>query len=380
VYEASYRAKFLFVQLTKPIIVRNKKVSWSEVVSRTTEASAEAITQAATQAITKALSGIPMPTAEFDPEEVRTIVREEVEGQVAMLPHHREMQSTLREMASRAADDLEQVYMARFHTLTEEAKAQATHRIEVVRQEKGGVFEHTIEIAHQNLTHLIKAVQAGLNVALIGEAGSGKTHGAEQCAEALGLRFLPLSFHAKMTATDIKGYCDANGNYVPSILYDAFKNGGVLCLDEFDRSNTEVTVSLNNLLAGSKYMFPNNETVSKHPDFRVVACQNTTGSGGSKTYAAASRQDGSTLNRFIKIEWNIDEAMERKIAGDTKGTNAVQAIRRKARELDVDLVVSPRQALHVNTLVGVGYTLDEALDFSIFNCLAEDVKERLKRY
>lgn len=236
---------------------------------------------------------------------------------------------------------------------------------------------HTEDIVHENFEHLVLFAGAGLNVALVGEAGSGKTHAAEQCARALGLDYYPVSFHAKMTSTDLRGYMDAKGDYNPSALYNAFKNGGLLCLDEFDRSNTEVVVSLNNLLAGKSYLFPNNELVKKHDDFRVVACQNTTGNGGSKQYAAAQRQDASTLNRFVTIPWDIDEAMERKVAGETVATEIVQKLRKKAKELGMDIVISPRQSIHVNTLVGLGYSLSQAVDYAVTGTLATDVRKRL---
>jgi len=229
--------------------------------------------------------------------------------------------------------------------------ANVQRTVHVVRP--SGV-KHTEDIVHENFEHLIKMVGAGINVALVGEAGSGKSTAAEQCARALGLDFYPVSFHAKMT-----------------------RLGGLLCLDEFDRSNTEVVVSLNNLLAGASYLFPNNELVKKHEDFRVVACQNTTGSGGSKQYAAAQRQDASTLNRFVTIPWDIDNAMERKIAGDTPITTIVQMIRSKAKELGVDVVISPRQSIHANTLVDMGYSTTQAIDYAITGMMADDVRRRL---
>jgi cobaltochelatase CobS len=252
--------------------------------------------------------------------------------------------------------------------------ANVQRTVHVVRP--SGV-KHTEDIVHENFEHLIKMVGAGINVALVGEAGSGKSTAAEQCARALGLDFYPVSFHAKMTSTDLRGYMDAKGDYNESAMYRAFKLGGLLCLDEFDRSNTEVVVSLNNLLAGSSYLFPNNELVKKHEDFRVVACQNTTGSGGSKQYAAAQRQDASTLNRFVTIPWDIDNAMERKIAGDTPITTIVQMIRSKAKELGVDVVISPRQSIHANTLVDMGYSTTQAIDYAITGMMADDVRRRL---
>lgn len=252
--------------------------------------------------------------------------------------------------------------------------ASVQRTVHVVRP--SGV-KHTEDVVHENFEHLLKMVGAGMNVALVGEAGSGKSTAAEQCARALGLDFYPVSFHAKMTSTDLRGYMDAKGDYNESAMYRAFKLGGLLCLDEFDRSNTEVVVSLNNLLAGASYLFPNNELVKKHEDFRVVACQNTTGSGGSKQYAAAQRQDASTLNRFVTIPWDIDNAMERKIAGDTPITTIVQMIRSKAKELGVDIVISPRQSIHANTLVDMGYSTTQAIDYAITGMMANDVRKRL---
>jgi cobaltochelatase CobS len=252
--------------------------------------------------------------------------------------------------------------------------ANVQRTVHVVRP--SGV-KHTEDVVHENFEHLIKMVGAGINVALVGEAGSGKSTAAEQCARALGLDFYPVSFHAKMTSTDLRGYMDAKGDYNESAMYRAFKLGGLLCLDEFDRSNTEVVVSLNNLLAGASYLFPNNELVKKHEDFRVVACQNTTGSGGSKQYAAAQRQDASTLNRFVTIPWDIDNAMERKVAGDTPITTIVQMIRSKAKELGMDIVISPRQSIHANTLVDMGYSTTQAIDYAITGMMADDVRRRL---
>jgi cobaltochelatase CobS len=252
--------------------------------------------------------------------------------------------------------------------------ANVQRTVHVVRP--SGV-KHTEDVVHENFEHLLKMVGAGINVALVGEAGSGKSTAAEQCARALGLDFYPVSFHAKMTSTDLRGYMDAKGDYNESAMYRAFKLGGLLCLDEFDRSNTEVVVSLNNLLAGASYLFPNNELVKKHEDFRVVACQNTTGSGGSKQYAAAQRQDASTLNRFVTIPWDIDNAMERKVAGDTPITTIVQMIRSKAKELGMDVVISPRQSIHANTLVDMGYSTTQAIDYAITGMMANDVRKRL---
>lgn len=323
-----------------------KRVDWTSVVRSATESQKERITATLQGAVSQSLEQIlsEFPQGGVDLTEVEALI-------------------------DRKVGDLEAKI---------ERVSSKTPRPIVVKIEAKGVEKKVEGITHKNFTHLLKMVGARLNVALIGEAGSGKTHATEQVAEALGLNYFPMSFHAKMTATDLRGYMDANGKYNASALYLAMKQGGVLCLDEFDRSNTEVTVSLNNVLASGKYLFPNGELVSKHPDFVVVACQNTTGMGASKQYAAAQRQDASTLNRFVKLEWNVDEDMETAICGDNDITKAVQKIRAKARDLGMDIVVSPRQSIHANTLVGLGYKVDDALRYSIFECLAPDQVKRLK--
>jgi len=111
----------------------------------------------------------------------------------------------------------------------------------------------------------------------------------------------------------------------------------------------------------------------------VVACQNTTGMGPSKRYTAARAQDGSTLNRFVRLDWDTDEALETSICGNTIATRAVQQMRKNARKLSMDsLIISPRQSIHANELVNNGgFSVEEALEHSITLGLADDVKKRL---
>lgn len=320
-----------------------KKVDWSAAVTAATQKSKSAVSTAVETAISSSLETLlsSLPQQEVDMD----AIFEEVDKRIAV---------SLKTLKPR----------------------ESVKKVQVIHPDGAKV---DVGAAHKNFPTLIKMLGARLNVALIGEAGSGKTHGAQQAAETMGLPHYTISFHSKMTSTDLRGYMDAVGKYNCSPLYTAFKDGGVLILDEFDRANTEVVVSLNNLLAGRSYLFPNGENVQKHERFLVVACQNTTGLGSSKQYAAAQRQDASTLNRFVRLAWDTDEALEIAIAGDTEATAAVQAIRRKAKELGMDIIISPRQSIHANTLMGVGFSLNEALQYSIFECLADDQVKRLKQ-
>lgn len=235
-----------------------------------------------------------------------------------------------------------------------------------------------IEKAHENFPKLVKMLGAKMNVALIGEAGSGKSVAAVQSAQALNLDYYTFSFNQKVMPHDLVGFMSPiTGEYVASNIRKAYENGGVLILDEFDRANTEVTIALNGMLANDDYMFPDG-MVKKHEEFRVVACQNTNGLGGSKVYASAKRQDGSTLNRFVKLEFNIDPKLELAICGDTDATRAVQQIRANAKSLSMDdVLVTPRQAIDSNKLVSIGFSLADAIEHTCLVGFADDVKKRL---
>lgn len=260
-------------------------------------------------------------------------------------------------------------------------------------------FDH----AHEHFDELCFQINLGENVALVGEAGSGKTFGAFQCAEALGLTPYLIPFNGMMSTTMLMGQKDPHGNYKPTPLYEAYTKGGLAILDEYDRGNSDVTIILNGLLAGDRFTFADGLPVRKHPDFRVVACQNTTGHGSSKAYASAQRQDGSTLNRFTKITWNIDSNLEVKVAlaeslplVDRRFTEdstdkhhactqvhqaivLVQTLRAKAKDLGYDnILISPRQSISTAKLVASGrHTPAKAVEFTITNGLASDVKKRL---
>ena len=254
-------------------------------------------------------------------------------------------------------------------------KEQRAVKVEVVSAKA----TKRIDKAHKNFADAVALVGLGKNLALIGEAGSGKSFGAIQMAQALDLDYSVVSCHGKMQSFDLVGAMSpTTGQYISTALRDAYENGKVLILDEFDRSNTETTIALNGILAGDCYGFPDG-MVKRNAEFRVIACQNTFGSGSSKTYASAKAQDGSTLTRFTRIEWDIDAKLETAICGDNEVTRAVQAVRKNAKEKGYDqILITPRQAIDANQMVdSLGWTAKKAIEFTCLNGLAGDVKKRL---
>ena len=87
---------------------------------------------------------------------------------------------------------------------------------------------------HERFPLLLQTLAVGLNVLLVGPAGTGKTTAARKAAEALGLGFSCLSVGPQTSKSDLLGFVDAGGTYRESLFVQAYRDGGVFLLDEID--------------------------------------------------------------------------------------------------------------------------------------------------
>lgn len=197
-------------------------------------------------------------------------------------------------------------------------------------------------VKHMQLPSLINMVGAGLNVMLTGSAGSGKTHASAQVAEALGLKFYALSVGAQTSKSDIVGFIDAGGTYRTTPFRQAYEKGGVFVMDEIDAGNSNVLIQINSALSNGICSFPDKQ-VKAHKDFHFIATANTYGKGESMKYVGRNRLDAATLDRFTIFHWNIDEKVERDIAGnDTAIYKAIAAARSYCERSEIDAMITPR--------------------------------------
>ena len=216
---------------------------------------------------------------------------------------------------------------------------------------------------HYLFREVLESVADNSYVLLKGDAGSGKTYGAVQIAKALDLDYRIFSFTNEISLSRCVGYMDAMGNYVKTSIREMYENGGLLILDEFDAMNPNVANCLNNMLSGEEYTFPD-AVVSKHEDFRVIACTNTFGNGADKDYSSRNKLDKATLDRFDeKFNWGYDEDLEIAIFGNTDATKAVFAIRKNAKDLGI--TITPRRTKAVNKMVNRGVSLKDAVQRAI---------------
>lgn len=209
-------------------------------------------------------------------------------------------------------------------------------------------------------------VSDGQPVYLYGAAGCGKSHTAEQVANALGLDFYTQS--QVLFAHDVKGYGDANGNYQETPFFKAFTKGGLFFIDEMDASAPEALVVLNTAIANRMYDFPVIGNVKAHENFRIIAAGNTALTGADTEYTARAVQDASTINRFSFFEMSYDKAIELPIMakGDEVLYNFVCDLRNAIKETRISLCVSYRQTATLATDKAVKYGRDKALMRNVF--------------
>jgi hypothetical protein len=187
-----------------------------------------------------------------------------------------------------------------------------------------------------------ESVARGFYPYLWGAAGCGKSHTAEQIADALG-----LDFYTQTTiqfAHDVRGYGDANGNFQDTPFYKAFANGGLYFQDEYDRSLPDAAIVLNTALANGYYDFPVIGRVHAHPNFRFMAAGNTQMKGAQDGYNTGNEQDASSRDRvfYVAYSYNHDVELNAIAEGDNVLVAFVEDVRRAIKSCNIEHVVSYR--------------------------------------
>ena len=252
---------------------------------------------------------------------------------------------------------------------------------------------------HYKTPLLMSAVNAGVNVMLVGPAGSGKTTAAAHVAEALSLSFFFTG--AIDSAYKLSGFVDAQGRIVSTAFRKAYEGGGVFLFDELDASMPSAVLAFNAALANDSADFPDG-IIKKHPDFRAIAACNTFGRGADRAYVGRMQLDAASLDRFITIAWDYDSALESAIIGAPKphdapapasifpvtDSNQIQAltdswfkyvlkIRAKADENKIRVVVSPRATFNGAKLLAAGWSWDDVQESALFKGIDSDTRAKI---
>lgn len=250
---------------------------------------------------------------------------------------------------------------------------KAAKVMEVVKKNK----EKKDEVYCAKFKRIVAKVSRGNNVYLFGPAGSGKSHTAEQVADALG-----LDFYGQTTiqfAHDVRGYGDAGGNFQETPFFKAFAYGGLYFQDEYDRSNAEAAIVLNSALANGWYDFPIVGRVEAHPDFRFMAAGNTLMTGADEEYVTGQEIDASSRDRFaFFFEIGYSHDVELRIAhGHEDIVSFVEDVRQAIKETGIKHVVSYRATAAMTDEIENENDLVACCDESIFKALDVDARREI---
>ena len=208
------------------------------------------------------------------------------------------------------------------------------------------------QVQHEKFSEVLAVVNAGEPVYLYGPAGTGKSHIASTVAKVLGLDF----YMCNCVTQEFKltGFVDANGHYVETSFYKAFKNGGVFFLDELDGSTPEALININTALANKYFDFPGVGRVEAHKDFRCIAAGNTVCTGATEEYTGRFALDAASMDRFYFIHIDYSERIEKALAaGDVDLVAFAHKFRESCKERNIQALFTYRSISRISKLKSV---------------------------
>jgi hypothetical protein len=281
-----------------------------------------------------------------DVAKVTSIVGEQIDALVALLPDMISQHSPIRTIEIKKYDG-------------------STYKVEGRVHPK---FETLLKVAGSR-----QANGRHPNIMLSGPTGSGKTHAVEQLAKALGLEFYTNG--AISMDHQLVGFKDAAGNYHETALRKAFGRPAIYLFDEIDSSDNSPLLCLAGALANGGFEFPD-AFIERHPDSIIIAAGNTWGNGATAEFVGRNRLDGAIKSRFpVRIQWDYDEKLERDISGNLEWALRVQKARANAKRAGIKVQIDPRMTQAGAAVINAGMTADEAAELTY---LAELTPEQRK--
>lgn len=240
-----------------------------------------------------------------------------------------------------------------------------------------------VTLVHVNFEKVLRICQTPerLSPMLFGPAGSGKTVAGRMVSEAMGIAFYPESCNPMMTKWDLLGFVGPNGNYVPGVIFEAFRDGGVVLLDEVDASNPALLLTINAIAAlkpGETWRFPNGEIIARHANFVLIVAGNTNGQGADENYVGREQMDASTPDRFVMVEWGYDERLEFRLGQNDEWVRRVQEFRMAVAVSGAPLLITPRASINGAALLRAGFSRAEVEDMVIWKGCDETVRRTVK--
>lgn len=244
----------------------------------------------------------------------------------------------------------------------------------------GTVEKPDNKMLHSKFDTIIKILQSAKriekHIMLVGPAGGGKTSLCSDVAKALKLDFYPMSVGLQTTKSDLVGFINAKGDYITTPVREAFEKGGLLLLDEFDATNPSTVTILNSMLANNVCSFPDKK-IEKNKDFICIVACNTYGRGADINYIGRNRLDASTLDRFIVLNVDYDENLEKSLTQNEKWYKCIQKMRRNIAQHGIKMVISPRASMQGADLLESGFPFEDVIEMTILKGVNDDIRNKV---
>lgn len=234
----------------------------------------------------------------------------------------------------------------------------------------------TTGIRHAIFEKLVKLAALRENVWLAGPAGGGKTTCCKHVAEALGLPFYAKSFGLHTPKSEIFGQRFADGIYIGTDFRKAYEEGGLFLGDEWDAANPNLQVQLNAAIENGFCSFPD-KIVERHKDFIMFVGCNTFGRGADSAYVGRQQQDAAAIDRWVFVEFNYDERLEKALSKNADWVERVQKIRKTIADMKEKVIVSPRASIKGAKLLAAGFLQSDVEDMVIWKGINREVKGRI---
>lgn len=210
------------------------------------------------------------------------------------------------------------------------------------------------ERTHPLFERVMKLTNQGAHILLVGPAGCGKTYMAEQIARSLDLDYGAIHGTAGASESALTGWLlpskGGNFEYTPAPFVELFEDGDSLFLfDELDAFDPNMLLVVNGALANGHLHIAHRRgkpIVKKGENVHIMATANTYGTGANPMYSGRAPLDAATLDRFVVVSVDYDEALERDIGGAGGLTDdemrQLWALRRRVREAQLRRTISTR--------------------------------------
>lgn len=184
---------------------------------------------------------------------------------------------------------------------------------------------------HPEMVHVVESLALHNQAMLVGPAGTGKTTMVKHIAERMVLPFYKYSCSRDSSVHDLIGYKQpASEIYLETVFLNAYENGGIFLVDEYDAMSGDMALFFNGIADNSDFIsIPHRDTkptATKHKDFYLVMCGNTWGKG-STDYSGRDFQDMALMDRFRFCRHHIGYHIELEKEFMGSGYSWIQTLR-----------------------------------------------------